>query len=420
MYFRKFLSKLNNYPFMHLLSSTKLYPRLPHKPFDPLPPQVYPPTMFLINKTPNTITELKHRTFSELGFRERDHLQEWIAKNPMCLGEELLIIQKEFSGFDDTRERLDLLALDKEGNLVIIENKLDDSGRDVVWQSLKYASYCSSLTKEHIKKIYQDYLPSDESAEDLLTDFFEQDYEDLNLNPGYGQRLILVAAKFRKEVTSTVMWLLNHGIRTQCFRVTPFSHDENLYLNVEQIIPIKDAEDFMISMAEKAHEEQENKVVLQGRHKLRREFWTKFLDRIHGMDTDLFKGVNAPSRDVWMSTGSGVSGVHYVVRCTGKYAQLELNINRGSKEINNEYFTELYSQREHLEEIFGSPFVWENSDKLKSARLYFKKPANIFDHDDWEASLEFLCTNIIKFSKSLHESLHEIHRKGRIIDGGES
>lgn len=45
---------------------------------------------------------------------------------------------KRFSdlGFDDTRERLDLLAIDKVGNLVIIENKLDDSGRDVVRQSL--------------------------------------------------------------------------------------------------------------------------------------------------------------------------------------------------------------------------------------------------------------------------------------------
>ena len=70
-----------------------------------------------------------------------------MAHEPSALGEELLIIQKEFDGFDDTRERLDLLALDKDGNLVIIENKLDDSGRDVVWQALKYASYCASLTK---------------------------------------------------------------------------------------------------------------------------------------------------------------------------------------------------------------------------------------------------------------------------------
>ena len=42
--------------------------------------------------------------------------------------------------------------MDKSGNLVIIENKLDDSGKDVTWQSLKYASYCSGLTKENIIK----------------------------------------------------------------------------------------------------------------------------------------------------------------------------------------------------------------------------------------------------------------------------
>lgn len=62
------------------------------------------------------------------------------------------------NGSATTRERLDLLALDKEGNLVIIENKLDDSGRDVVWQALKYASYCSTLTKEEIIRIFQEYL----------------------------------------------------------------------------------------------------------------------------------------------------------------------------------------------------------------------------------------------------------------------
>ncbi|GAM62057.1 putative inner membrane protein [Vibrio ishigakensis] len=82
-------------------------------------------------------------------------MQEWLANQPDALGEELLIIQKEFDGFDDTRERLDLLAMNKDGNLVIIENKLDDTGRDVMWQALKYASYCSNLTKSQIVEIYQ-------------------------------------------------------------------------------------------------------------------------------------------------------------------------------------------------------------------------------------------------------------------------
>lgn len=126
--------------------------------------------MFIIDKHHNRIKKLNKKTFSELGYREREHLQEWIANNPDCLGEELLIIQKEFNGFNDTNERLDLLALNKEGNLVIIENKLDDSGRDVTWQVLKYASYCSSLTKDQIRNIYQEYLNKyypDENAEEI-------------------------------------------------------------------------------------------------------------------------------------------------------------------------------------------------------------------------------------------------------------
>ena len=39
--------------------------------------------------------------------------------------------KEDIDGFNDTNERLDLLALDKSGALVVIENKLDDTGKDV-------------------------------------------------------------------------------------------------------------------------------------------------------------------------------------------------------------------------------------------------------------------------------------------------
>ena len=112
--------------------------------------------MYKIDRPSNSLQSLQEVSFSSLGFREREHLQEWLAKNPQVLtkkedtGDELLIIQKEFAGFDETRERLDLLAIDKKGNLVIIENKLDDSGRDVVWQALKCAGYCANLRLESV------------------------------------------------------------------------------------------------------------------------------------------------------------------------------------------------------------------------------------------------------------------------------
>ena len=183
--------------------------------------------MFKIDKSTNRITRLQNKRFSDLGFSERNHLQEWLAYQPDAFGEELLIIQKEFDGFDDTRERLDLLALDKDGNLVIIENKLDDTGRDVVWQALKYASYCSGLSKKQVIEIYQSYLNrycGGGDANALVCEFLEvPDMGEVVLNSGNAQRLIFVAANYRKEVTSTALWLLSHGIQLQCFKVTPFA-----------------------------------------------------------------------------------------------------------------------------------------------------------------------------------------------------
>lgn len=79
--------------------------------------------MFVLDKEKNRINKVKCCTFSDLKFREREHLQEWLENTLTAFGEddELLFIQKEF---DDTRKRLDLLAIDKQGDLVIIENKL--------------------------------------------------------------------------------------------------------------------------------------------------------------------------------------------------------------------------------------------------------------------------------------------------------
>ena len=55
--------------------------------------------MYVVNQTNNSIEPLGKKTFSESGFSERAHLQEWIVSHPEVFGEKLLIIQKEFSGF---------------------------------------------------------------------------------------------------------------------------------------------------------------------------------------------------------------------------------------------------------------------------------------------------------------------------------
>ena len=107
------------------------------------------------NKVTNEIEICEKTDFRSHIIMERQHLEKWIEKNPDILGEELLIITNEYDKFDKTKERLDLLALDREGNVVIIELKRDDSGKNVDLQALKYAAYCSTLTLDRLIPIYK-------------------------------------------------------------------------------------------------------------------------------------------------------------------------------------------------------------------------------------------------------------------------
>jgi hypothetical protein len=349
--------------------------------------------MYLINKTENKISKIDENTFVELGFREREHLQEWLADYPEALGEELLIIQKEFCGFHDTKERLDLLALDKQGNIVVIENKLDDSGRDATWQVLKYASYCSSLTKENIKSIYQEYLSKNntsELAEEKISEFLNnQEFEEISLNKGSTQRIIMVAGAFRKEVTSTVLWLMNFNIRIQCFKVTPFSFEEKLLLNVEQILPVKDTEEFAISMASKVREELATQETLKERHHIRLDFWKSYLSESNKKNT-LFSNIS-PSKDNWITLGIGMSGVNLNLVVTKKHCRAEIYFSAGNKTENKKYFDYLFNMKLEIESEFGEPLQWERLDEKITCRIRAQlDEVNVFEKEDWPQMIDYL------------------------------
>lgn len=365
--------------------------------------------MFILDKETKSIKEIESKTFHYFGFKEREDLQEWIAHYPKCLGEDLLIIQKEFDGFNDTNERLDLLALDKMGALVVIENKLDDTGKDVMWQTIKYVSYCSTLSKQQIKEIYQAYLDKmnlNEDAEENIVDFYNgKPFTELSLNED-DQRMILIAGKFRKEVTSTVMWMLNHGIRVQCFKITPYEYNKQIFLDMEQIIPVKEAEEYIIKIADKVREEKEVKETNRDINELRKLFWTELLEKYNEISSQ-YKNVS-PGTDHWLDSGSGVSGAPFSFVVTKNYAGVEILINKGTKEENKKIFDYLCKDKDNIETLYGEKLLWERLENKKSARIACRiYNVDITNKEDWNKIKEFLCDAMLKFEKALKDNLRK-------------
>ncbi len=374
--------------------------------------------MFKIDPTSNRISRIQSKSFSELGFTERAHLQEWLANQPDAFGEELLIIQKEFDGFDETRERLDLLALDKDGNLVVIENKLDDSGRDVIWQALKYASYCSTLNKKQIVEIYQSYLTRYCSGGDAtirICEFLDvPDFEELKLNSGNGQRLMFVAANYRKEVTSTALWLLSHNIQVQCFKVTPYKMSDELFLNIEQIVPTPEVKELMIGINAKEADEKNTEVVIRNSHKLRLDFWQQALETIKDSPCDLFKNVN-PTRDHWLCSGSGVSNCPFTLIFAKKEVRVELWFARPSLQVNKAMFDLLAKYKEDINNAFGDQLEWLRLDDKKSSRIQFSRKYDGYNRDNWPEMIEWLIHHIAQLEKALKQPLQEANQQLRNV-----
>ena len=340
--------------------------------------------MYQINREANDIIQLKERLFSELHFREREHLQEWIAKNPEVLGEDLLIIQKEFDGFSDTNERLDLLALDKEGNLVVVENKLDDTGRDVVWQALKYASYCSTLSTSQIIKIYQKYLDKQATGEEAraaIIEFLEiEDEESLVLNRN-DQRIMFVANHYRKEVTSTVLWLLDHDVCIQCFRATPYSLGEELFLQIDQIIPVPEVSEFIIDIKEKEKEDKGKSQKAKETEADLLEFWQSVKARFADEGVRYFDNISAkPLFHMGFTKGKGRFAM--VIGRTGPRVELYFH-----NDVGKYNFDAMARYADELNSTYDGRLEWQRLDNKKASRIKYEMlPEELTNMADWHDS----------------------------------
>ena len=245
------------------------------------------PQLFRINPENRESEKIAEVDFARLGFRERRDIQEWIASNPGILGEDLLIIGKEFSGFDRTDERLDLLAVDADGKLVVIELKRDDSGADAHWQAIKYASYLRRASVEDIIRMLADYskLSEEDATNRLLQHLNDDDLNALNND----QRIILASHRFAPEVTSAALWLNEKAPGEDlitCVQLIPYRdvQSESLYVQAHTIIPVPGIDEYVVVIDGSS---SDSRAVRPGASKLAQTFArnrgddiTRFLRRI--------------------------------------------------------------------------------------------------------------------------------------------
>jgi hypothetical protein len=110
-----------------------------------------------VNVAKKTASEVSRATLSQLQLKKRYDLQESVFQNPRILGEDLLIITSEFSEFDKTDERLDVLAMDRSGVLSVAESKRSAVRTSAELQALRYAPYCSTMSLTDLSDLLAEF-----------------------------------------------------------------------------------------------------------------------------------------------------------------------------------------------------------------------------------------------------------------------
>ena len=212
-------------------------------------------------------------SFVSLGMAERGDLQRLLRDDVSPLGDDLLVIAEEFGDWEDARRRIDLLALDRSGRLVVIELKRIESGGHMDLQAIRYAAMVSSMGFDDVVQTFARHLrrhhPTEEvDAATRLSEFLAID-EEAEPSISTDVRILLVSADFGREITTTVLWLNGfEGMDIRCIRLVPYEIEGRVLLDVEQVLPLPEVADYQVQLRRK--EAARERVARSGRD------WTKF------------------------------------------------------------------------------------------------------------------------------------------------
>lgn len=140
--------------------------------------------------------------------------------NEEIFGEPLLVLGNQ--NRTKQKKRSDIVALDKQGNLVIIEIKRARGRLGVETQALQYLSNFSSIVGEEIPIKFK-------IEKELIAGFLGSSTPITDLNRR--GRVILVARSFDETVFSMGEWLSSLGVAFRCITFTPSQIDGRQFIS---------------------------------------------------------------------------------------------------------------------------------------------------------------------------------------------
>ena len=309
------------------------------------------------------IKRLEYVDVRKIWENEARDFTRWLAENIEFLNEKLgftLSVQeteRQIGNFN-----VDIFCEDEQGNSVIIENQLEKTDHSHLGQILTYAVGAAAST------------------------------------------VIWISTSPRPEHEAVIQWLNE---------VTPVDMKWYLFkLDAVKIGSSAVAPLFtqVVGPSYEIKVKGKEKKELAERHEKRLAFWELLLSRLEG-NTLLFSNTS-PTKDNWITVGTGVGGVYYQIKIRMDSAAIQLIIERdrsGAK--NKEIFDFLFANKENIEKAFGDKIVWKRMDEQISSRIYYPiEQCQLQDQTTWEEGCMIIVQKMIAWDKAFRPYIAQIKK----------
>ena len=191
------------------------------------------------------------------GLISEARLERLLIETPALAGEDLLVLGNQLAEFDEDRDRLDVLAVDRDGELVLIELKVSDDFRTTDLQAIAYAGAYSQRPTDDLadtlaqwsmrrgRQGYEDGTRAHEAAREEFTEFAGLDGFD-DWEPSEKVRIKLIAPGFPRRVLHNVRYLGDvYGMPIEAIEARLYRDEEHhTHLTVNRLLPLPAQEEF--------------------------------------------------------------------------------------------------------------------------------------------------------------------------------
>ena len=306
-------------------------------------------------------------------------IEDWIAGDPSILGLDLLIIARQLT--TDFGGRIDLLGIDRAGDLTLIEMKRDRTPREVISQTLDYGSWVKGLTTPRIHGIANTYLKRPLS-EAFHHRFAQNIPETLNSS----HNLLIVASGFDPSSRRIVEYLAEtHGVSINTAFFSYFHDGDNEFL----------ASDFLLDQEQVVERYVERIKGSDLIGNLQLEYWSEFCKYM-----EEHPGKVRPTKPLpqsWMGFAVGRAGftMGTTINIKGKWIRVLLGMGGPNAKRS---FLLLHRQKEEIEEEFGEKLDWrERPGQVESHVVLVLEPADPSDRSDRPRQHEWLRHRLERF-----------------------